>query len=92
MLTNGREREEVPGENLMEKLAYIEHQRWADWQAYLFSVLEILGAYTGDMYNRPQPHEFFLKMRSESEWQFHNPEFFCETVGTTDKDSLHSSL
>lgn len=37
---NGREREEVPGENLMEKLAYIEHQRWADWQAYLFSVCD----------------------------------------------------
>lgn len=37
---DGSMRRDVPGENMMEKLAYIEHERWSDWQAYLFSVCD----------------------------------------------------
>jgi len=34
---------------LMEKLAYHEHTRWADWQKYLHSKMEITRATCGDI-------------------------------------------
>lgn len=30
----------IPGENLVEQLAFVEHERWSDWQKYLFSVCD----------------------------------------------------
>lgn len=36
-----RERKEfIPGENLFEKLASVEHQRWSDWQSYVHSICD----------------------------------------------------
>ena len=38
-LTNNQEKWEI---DLIEKLSAIEHERWADWQKYVFSKCEVL--------------------------------------------------
>jgi len=39
MPTNNQEKWEI---DLIEKLSAIEHERWADWQKYVFSKCEVL--------------------------------------------------
>ena len=55
-----------PKNKLFEKLAEIEHQRWADWQKYMHSKCEKEGLPNSDgNYNRIIPANLFLNWEKQ---------------------------